>query len=290
MRINVTVKRNTLYSSLILIIILLVSLSVLWIYYSYQSENKPFTSSNSTAVIVDQLSQNHPNQAFVEEATNILTNSSYTVDYYSSEDTTVNFFRNLAANNYKIVILRVHGAIWLEKNAIALFTSETYDESKYIGDQMSFYLGRAAYSHQMSDEPGYFAITANFVKNAMRGNFNQTTIIIMSCYGLEYPDIAEAFIEKGAQVCTGWDGSVSASHTDETTIILLKNLLIGEQTIEQAIENTMNEKGPDPFENSSLTYYPHASGQLKVLKTSINNSFPQIDFQPFINLTTKMKK
>jgi hypothetical protein len=95
----------------------------------------------------------------------------------------------------------------------------------------------------------------------MKGTFNDTTVIMMGCYGLEYPSMAEAFIEKGAQVYIGWNGTVSADHTDEATINLLKHLILEKQAIGQAVENTMKENGEDPIDKSILTYYPYEVGE-----------------------------
>ena len=267
---------------------LFIAASLLWVYYSPdQTENPPISpSSEPRAVIVDQLSLTYPNQTFVQTATNMLKNAGYAVDYIPGENVTVNYYRNLPAYNYKIVILRVHAAISLEMRAISFFTSETYSESKYTADQLSFYLGKAIFINQTTNDPGYFAITANFVKNAMKGNFNNTTVIMMGCYGLEYPGMANAFIEKGAHAYIGWNGSVSADHTDETTINLLKQLILEKQPIGQAIEITMKENGPDPIENSTLTYYPNEAGEQKIqyAGATTNPAYNELINMGFISL------
>jgi hypothetical protein len=61
---------------------------------------------------------------------------------------------------------------------------------------------------------------------------------------------------KGANAYIGWKGSVTASYTDAVTTCLLQNLLAEERTIKQAIENVMEEIGPDLTYGSLLTYYP----------------------------------
>jgi hypothetical protein len=79
--------------------------------------------------------------------------------------------------------------------------------------------------------------------------------------------MAEAFVEKGAKVYMGWNGSVSAGRTDTATAFLLQHLIQENQTIEQAMDNTMKKVGPDPTSESVLDYYP-----LKVGEQTIENS------------------
>jgi len=63
------------------------------------------TTSNASqpkAAIVDHLSLTAPNQTFIETATNTLKQAGYTVDYYSGENITVEFYRNLPTHDARI--------------------------------------------------------------------------------------------------------------------------------------------------------------------------------------------
>jgi hypothetical protein len=211
------------------------------------------------AAIVDHLSLTMPNETFREEAAAILVNANYTVDYFSGEKVTVEFYRNLPAYGYDPIILRVHSAIREGTNLLALFTSEPYSKTRYVQEQLTDRVGIVAF---YSSGPTYFGISKEFILSSMRGNFQNTTIIMMGCNGLKYTQIADAFIQKGAKVYIGWNESVSASHTDAASTRLLKHLVTEKQTIQDAIENTMNEVGPDPINKSFLQYYPlEARGQ-----------------------------
>jgi hypothetical protein len=90
----------------------------------------------------------------------------------------------------------------------------------------------------------------------MNRRFSETIVIAMGCDTLKFSDMAEAFIEKGAKMYIGWNGPVSASHTDQATTQFLKHLTIEKQTIEQAVTETMKEVGPDPESGSTLQHYP----------------------------------
>ena len=106
----------------------------------------------------------------------------------------------------------------------------------------------------------YFDITPTFVENSMEGRLNDTTIIAMGCEGLNYTSMAEAFIQKGAKAYIGWNGSVSVNHTDDATISLLRHLITENQTIKEAVKETMNDVGPDPTYKSILIFYPDKAG------------------------------
>lgn len=217
-------------------------------------------NSQLKAAIVDHLSLTIPNQTFIQTATNILNQAGYTVDYYSGEQVTVEFYRNLPKNAYKLIILRVHSAAaayqeeeFIE-SPVCLFTSEPYSKTKHIYEQLTDQLVMASYT--MPEPPYYFAITPKFVTSSVKGKFDNTVIFMMGCEGLHNAKMAEALIEKGAKVYISWNEMVSASHTDQATIHLLQNLLIDKKTIREAITETVKVVGPDPTYNSLLLALP----------------------------------
>ena len=213
------------------------------------------------AAIVDQLSISQPNETFVEESTSLLTEAGFVVDYYEGESVTVSFYKNLPTHCYSLILLRVHSATFNpERQVLDFFTSEPYSESKYVSEQLRDRVRRCAFAPYEEGDPVYFGITAKFVRSSMKYEFNNTMVIMMGCDGLKYDDMAEAFVEEGAQVYIGWSGLVSASHTDQATLDLLQRFLIQEETVDQAITGTMNELGADPKYESTLSYYPTDGG------------------------------
>jgi hypothetical protein len=165
------------------------------------------------------------------------------VDYYSDEQVTVDFYRNLPTHDYSLILLRVHSTV-----GPAFFTSEPYSSSYFnlklfsLITAVSYYRGG----------PIYFAISPSFVTSYMGRSFNGSIIIAMGCYGMESNDMAEAFVEEGAKAYVGWSGSVSASHTDSSTISLLKHFLMGNRTLAEAVDQTMQDVGADPVHKSVL--------------------------------------
>jgi len=200
-------------------------------------------ASGRRAAIVDQESLTFPNRTFIQAATSILLQAGYSVDYYSGEKVTVDFYRNLPNHGYNLIILRVHSTC-----GPAFFTSEPYRTTSYDILQLYSIIGSVSY---YSGGPIYFAIPPAFITSYV-GSFNNSTVIAMGCFSMESNDMAEAFIEKGADAYVGWSGSVSASHTDSATISLLKHLLVDHQTITEAVDQTMRDVGADSTYQSVL--------------------------------------
>jgi len=224
------------------------------------STNQPVSStSEHKAAIVDHLSLTCPNQTFIETATNTLKQAGYAVDCYPTEEVTVDFYRNLPAHGYKIIVLRAHSSAIVEgkKGPVSLFTSERVDRTKYVYEQLTDQLVEVAFSREEKEKGiTYFGIFPPFVTQSMKGRFQNTIIIMMGCEGLDNPLMAKAFVEKGARVYISWNQQVSAGHTDLATTHLLQHLLIEKRTVKQAIQETYKEVGPDPAYNSLLIAYP----------------------------------
>jgi len=210
--------------------------------------------SGNRAVIVDQLSVSMPNQTFVNEATELLKKTGFTVDYYPANKVTIDFYRHLPLNGYKIIILRAHSAVGNRSGSskFVIFSHEPYNKLRYQYEQLTDRVGEVKVD---VGEKSYFGIFPDFVRYSMKGDFHDAVIITMGCGGGIYPDMAKAFIKKGALVYFGWDERVDIDHTDRATICLLRHLLLENETIGEAITNTNREVGQDPTYNSSFICY-----------------------------------
>ena len=209
------------------------------------------------AAIVDQLGLTQPNPAFTETATELLEQARYVVDYYPSEEVTVDFYRNLATHGYGLLILRNHSSVVgtgvRVTNEVGLQTSEPYSENRHVREQTASQLMVARY-HEGGQE--YFRITPEFVKSSVKGKLDDTTVILMGCDGLRSDMLAQAFVQKGAESVVGWSSPVGATHTDAATEHLLQHLLIDGLTVQEAVTQTMVEVGPDPTYDSVLRLHP----------------------------------
>jgi hypothetical protein len=202
------------------------------------------------AVIVDQVSLTFPNPGFVAEATKILEQAGYEVDYVPGDKVTVDFFSSLPTKSYDMVILRAHsGRFRLPDGTltddVTIFTGEPYDRAKYPGEQRAGFLNKARYFEV--DPPLYwFGINESFIRQKVEGSFKGARVILMGCDGLRSTAMADAFLEKGAKAFISWDDSVSIDHTDKATISLLNYLLVEKLPVDSAVSETAREVGPDP--------------------------------------------
>jgi len=236
-------------------------------------------SASRRAAIVDQLALTSPDPAFIEAATKTLQQAGYAVDYYPSDEVTVDFYRDLPTHGYGLIIVRAHSGFAV-KDASALaqevrgpgetfiFTSEPYSEDKYAQDQRDRRLSVAFYfdvtglesdpdalMQAFGNLPKYFGVKPGFIASSTRGRFDKTTVILMGCNGLASDALAKAFAAKGAQAVVGWDDLVSAQHTDAATERLLTHLVVEGSPVEQAVARTMGEVGPDPVYGGKLLVY-----------------------------------
>jgi hypothetical protein len=210
---------------------------------------------------VDQLALTQTNPAFRQAATDILEQAGYTVDYYPGEEVTVEFYRKFPAQPYELVIFRVHSALGREDDRpadwVTLFTADAYRETWYVDEQKTRRLSKVSY---FEDGPAYFGIMPDFVRSSMKGDLRGATVVMMGCDGLAAETIAEALVEKGAKAVVSWSGLVSADHTDSATEHFLRHSVTEGLPLQEAVDKTAAEVGPDPAYGSVLRLYPPQGG------------------------------
>jgi hypothetical protein len=215
------------------------------------------------AALVDQIALTNPNPELTDQALAYLEEVGFSVDVYEGEEITVEFYRTLPTKGYQLILIRSHSTNILNENIpggpVFLFTSEVYDKNRYVKEQLANRIGRTRLLYD-EDSPLYFAIVAGFVRQDMRGRFDHTLIIIGGCQSLGTPDLAQAFLDRGASAVVGWNEWVDLSHNDKAILHLLRGLTSEKLTLEQAMRKTMNEIGPDPTYNSTLTYLTQEGG------------------------------
>lgn len=211
------------------------------------------TEAPPLAAIVDQVSLTHPNQKFIDLASAMLEVAGYQVDVYAGDDVTVEFYKNLATHGYRLIVFRTHSADVGPTGEIGLFTSEVYREDRWAMEQLR---GRLAYGDTIPDTTGtnYFAVVPAFVQQEMRGQFKDTLVIIGGCESLASPQLAAAFLDKGASAVIGWNDTVELKHNDQAVLRLLLGIVGERMSVEEALHQTMLEVGSDPIYQSRLTF------------------------------------
>jgi hypothetical protein len=216
-------------------------------------------TNTKRAIIVDQLSITQPDPDFVSNSRATLAQAGYSVDYVFGATVTVDLYRTLPSQGYDLILLRAHAGITTEVDAatgqrtseqyVSLFTNEPYDPNKYPAEQLNR-LGKATYTE--GGDP-LFGIGPKFVQDSMEGNFNHAVVVAMGCDGLRSNTTAQAFLDKGASAFVSWTKPVSGPHTDNATEKFLQHFLIDRQSVEQAVQQTASEVGPDPVYDGELS-------------------------------------
>ena len=242
-------------------------------------QSRPDHVGNATAAIIDQLSSLQENAGFIGNVTSALEDYGFEVDAYQGDNVTVELYRWLPTYGYKLIIFRAHSGILEQDGEIiprtVLFTNEPYNESAHTLEILYEQLVRGGACQGC---PMMFGITPEFVRaqgvfdqgTDMNGQFNGTVIIVMGCSGIALPDMAQAFIDKGASMYLAWDRSVELYYVDNATTYLINQLCSEELTIREAVDNTMAEAGPDPHYGAELKcFYPPSHNDGKTLEELI---------------------
>jgi len=227
----------------------------------------PPTEPEADVGIVDQFYSQSPN--FTDETVGLLEGLNLRVKVYRDKEVTVELYRRLPTIGSKLIILRVHAGVseGLD-NSTFLFTAEEYSTSEYVIEQLLDQVMPGFMSPDPDEKP-VFSVSPTFIRLGVRGEFQGTTIILSSCFGLYRNHLAEAFQARGARVFISWDERVSLGHTDKATLRLLKALLVQGMPVREAVAEVMEEVGPDPIYEGFLGYYPFENGNHVLSLSSI---------------------
>lgn len=226
------------------------------------------------ALILDQLYSEIPNNDFHKTASEYFQAAGYSVDIVTTENVTVDFFKNLPSMNYKFVVIRTHGADNEDGNEVVLFTGEKYTEQKYIQEQLFGqvrkavplllvdytvesneesdwvilndtyrYLSSSANAYTHADNE-FFAISPKMVES-MNGKFGDTIFLLGGCNTLSNPSMAKALVEKGASDVIGWSDAIGSGENDSALLVFLKEYLMDNRKIDKIIDSMPTHLDPD---------------------------------------------
>jgi len=218
------------------------------------------------AVIIDQLYRDLPNSNYHNKTIYYLTEAGYDVDLYTTEDITVDFYKELPSMDYEFIVIRSHSlAIYGDKPSSWLFTGEMYSDEKHTFETMAGQLSpgvpflitqelEEVMSYSEAAKKRHFMIGSKFVDEKMEGKFPGSVIILGGCETLTYPFLADSFIKRGASSIVGWNDLVEYRDNDRVTIALLNEILINGLEINDAVESVM-EKYMKNKSNIKLKHY-----------------------------------
>jgi hypothetical protein len=221
------------------------------------------------AAIIDQTGLSFPTPDFLAEAEAYLEAAGYVVDNYPPEEITVDFLRTLPLKGYQLILFQTHATSEVmlegeeERDTDAppgpfLFTTEAYEQQRHVRLQLEDQVRASRLFYE--DSPLLFAVGPKFVRRSMRGTFPDSVIIIGGCQSLAVPDLAQAFLDKGASVVIGWDEMVNLAHNNKAVLRLLAAMTEEGLSVEEAVAKTMEEVAPDPSYGSSLDLLQRSAG------------------------------
>ncbi|MEM4481515.1 MAG: hypothetical protein QXK88_05180 [Desulfurococcaceae archaeon] len=205
------------------------------------------------AVLFDGLQELTPTSVFVQEATNLLERSGFSVDFWGGENVTVELLLNL--EYYDIILLRLHSAI-ASNGVLYIFTGELYEGEKYLVLRSSGIVARGVVAYMNKT---YFALNSHYLGKNAQTNLTGSIVILMGCKGANDHEFVKSILGRGAKAYIAWDGNVSIEHSDVVTLELLKALIEGGSNPIDAVNRVMNELGPDPHYGSSLQCFTQVS-------------------------------
>ena len=289
-------NKNVLKNRKILVIpIISVSLIVFVSVVSFtflQPQNK----FSLKAAIIDQLEEHFQNVTFKETAIGILTDAGFTTTYYESKAVNVTFYQELAKQDYGIIILRAHSALRYDNSTVDLFTSERFNNQSYPQMWANGYLAEGKYLFEQDSNNTYFAITSKFIEN-LDGHFPRSIVVAMGCWSLKFgaDQMAQAFIDKGAEAYIGWSNIVLPKDTDQETIALLEMLVHQDVPLATALSQTktytyLAEHNTTAQTRMNFHPYRNANLTLSQLIASIGNSGNTVFLASYQNITSLVTK
>jgi len=99
---------------------------------NFQIVNSEFGTLDSgipRAAIIDQLHNDKPNEEFQNKSIELLSNAGYKVDLYTTDEITIDFYKQLPSMNYEYILIRSHAVggalLMIDTSALVLAGIET---------------------------------------------------------------------------------------------------------------------------------------------------------------------
>jgi len=220
------------------------------------------------AVIIDQLYRDLPNPHFQNKTMSYFIKAGYDVDLYTTDDITVDFYKNLPSMDYEFIVIRSHSlAIYGDKPSEWIFTGEKYSTEVHIGETLSGQLSPGVpyivtedqtitYSDALKER--HFMIGSKFIDESMVGQFPGSVIILGGCETMPHELLANALVKRGASSVIGWNELVGSSFNDRVNSSLLEEILVNGLKIDEAVELVSEDF--EKIKNSSLTLKHFSTG------------------------------
>ena len=227
------------------------------------------TTKIKKAAIIDQLYRDIPNPHYQNQTMIYLQDRGYDVDLYTTEDITIDFYKELPSMDYDFIVFRTHSlAIYGKNPSEWLFSGEKYSNKVHIAETLSGQLSPGVpfivtedqtitYSEALKER--YFMIGSKFIDESMVGQFPGSVIILGGCETMPHELLAEALVKRGASSVIGWNELVNSSKNDRVITSLLEEMLVNGLKIDEAIELVMEDLKRDKKSNLKLKHFSSGS-------------------------------
>ena len=223
------------------------------------------TNKIRKAAIIDQLARDIPNLQYQNKTMSYLLDAGYDVDLYTTEDITIDFYKELPSMDYEFIVLRSHSlAIYDKKPSEWLFSGEKYSNKVHIAESLSGHLSPGVpfvvtedqtitYSEALKER--YFMIGSKFIDESMVGQFPGTVIILGGCETMPHELLAEALVKRGASSVIGWNELIGSASNDRVITSLLEKILVYGLKIDEAIELVIEDYKEGKKSSLRLKHY-----------------------------------
>jgi len=221
------------------------------------------------AVIIDQLYRDIPDPHYQNQTMRYLLDAGYDVDLYTTEDITIDFYKELPSMDYEFILFRTHSlAIYGKNPSEWIFSGELYSNKVHISETLSGQLSPGVpfivtedqtitYSEALNER--HFMIGSKFIDESMVGHFPESVIILGGCETMPHELLAEALVKRGASSVIGWNELVGSGYNDRVITSLLEEILVNGLEIDQAIELVMEDFKKDKKSSLRLKHFSSGS-------------------------------
>ncbi len=201
-----------------------------------------------SVAIIDPLSPDSEGD-FTSSCVELLRSAGYDVEVIGGSEVSVDRLKSIPSG-CSAIVMRVHSGVF--EDSVWFFTGERYDSTRHVMEQLAneVHIARATRGSDL-----FFAVGSSFVRRFMKEELEGALVVLMGCDGLASSELAEAFLDAGAAAYVSWDGPVSLTHTDRATLALLEGVT-GGLTLEESVERSLRQVGPDVRYGSSLKIFP----------------------------------
>lgn len=211
----------------------------------------------------------------------------FTVDYCRNEECNLAKLAETTQKAYGTIIINSHGLVGYDNN-IQILTREPVTRATFRSPLIIYAMGsgglvitEADFFKNPEKSGWFYSFKPNYVKQWL-GFFNNSVVLMASCYGAANRSMADAFFLKGAKTYYGMSDYVWTDYLEYLSRSLFINLIDDKLTTGKAFELIPN-KNQDPNHRDTTAKFNRFGD------TNLVYSCDKIDLSQFKNLGIYLK-